>query len=971
MSISRRTPAGLVGFAARDAAIAGTDQRLVLDSRQPQLLNGGGHALQVIAGHVDLFAVAITDAEGEGARQHLFRVEKNEIILDLPEAPGDAGARMQIIAVGGPGAEALILARERIEKFEAIAEWLSRLAKLSAEGSVDWAIRQPEPDEKCEIKPGERRRGAARDILWVRVESGAVRLMGQQPAYGADSPALPLTSGMWIEAAEMGCTIACSLSAPSGTALWHAIDQFQLCAVACIRDRLVAAASMEAQRLVRRSELNVSRSRELLEELSAVIVRLPAAGKADIDVADPLLAACQAAAHAIQSTAVRPPARRAAQQEFQHLVEIARASRLRARRVLLRGNWWQRDIGALVAWHGQERNPVALVPSSRHGYQMIDAKSGTRRIIDQAIAMELSPEAASLYPTLPSRSLSLWNLVNFSMRHARGSGRRIIVGALLVGALSLVVPLVTQVLVNSIIPRTELDQLTYCAAALAMTAFSMAALQLTQSIAMLRLEAAIDWKLQAALLDRLLRLPASLFRQFTVGDLADRALGVDAIRRIVTGRLLRGFMAAMLCGFSFLLMLYYDLRLALLAGVLTVLRGLIIIASNALRLYHERRHFNLQGKVEGLVLQFLSAIGKLRVAAATIRALAVWAKQFAAQKRQFIASRRAANALAAVEAAFPTLATLLIFAVVQQSDGALKADLGAFLGFFAAFGQAIASVGELATAASESMIAIPRLSRLQPLLSTATEISDDRAMVGDLSGAIELSRVTFRYLSGGPPILDNVSFSVGPGEYVAIVGPSGSGKSTIFRLLLGFESPESGAVFFDGKALQTLDVSGVRRQMGVVLQDGRLITGSIYDNICGGMQLPMEQAWAAARLTGLEADIQAMPMGMHTFIAEGVSTMSGGQRQRLMIARAIARRPRILLLDEATSSLDNRSQAIVSVSLGNLNVTRIVIAHRLSTVREADRIIVVAEGKIVQSGTYAELSATSGMFADIARRQLL
>jgi ABC-type bacteriocin/lantibiotic exporter with double-glycine peptidase domain len=212
---------------------------------------------------------------------------------------------------------------------------------------------------------------------------------------------------------------------------------------------------------------------------------------------------------------------------------------------------------------------------------------------------------------------------------------------------------------------------------------------------------------------------------------------------------------------------------------------------------------------------------------------------------------------------------------------------------------------------------------------------------------------------------------VAPGEYVAIVGPSGSGKSTIFRLLLGFERPDAGAVFFDGKAIDTLDLGAVRRQMGVVLQNGRLSSGSIYDNICGGVQLPLSQVWDAARLAGLDADINAMPMGMHTVIAEGVSTLSGGQRQRLMIARAIVRRPRILLFDEATSSLDNQAQAIVSGSLARLNVTRIVIAHRLNTVRQADRIIVLVDGKVVQAGTFVELSGAPGVFADFARRQLL
>jgi len=488
---------------------------------------------------------------------------------------------------------------------------------------------------------------------------------------------------------------------------------------------------------------------------------------------------------------------------------------------------------------------------------------------------------------------------------------------------------------------------------------------------MLRLEGVLDWKLQAAVIDRLLRMPASFFRQYTVGDLVARSLGIDAIRRVFTGHTLRSLLAGMFCWFSFLLMFYYEYRLALIATVLTIIRAILILAVTVLRLYHETQHFNLQGKLEGFVLQLLAGIGKLRVAAATIRALAVWTKQFGAQKRHFIVSQRAANALGVVETSFPLIATLIIFAAAEIFGSPLTRDVGAFLAFFTAFGQAIGSIGEWATAVGDSLIAIPHLSRIRPLIGGTLEFSDDRRSGGELSGSFELSRVTFRYAAGGPPVLDNITLRVAAGEYVAIVGPSGSGKSTVFRLLLGFEKPEAGAIFFDGRAIDTLDISVLRRQMGVVLQNGKLTSGSIYENICGGMQLPVEQVREAVRLAGMEGDLDAMPMGIHTMIAEGVSTISGGQRQRLMIARAIARRPRILLFDEATSALDNQTQAIVSDSLGRLNVTRIVIAHRLSTVRHAQRIIVLVEGKIVQTGTFAELSEPPGVFADLIQRQLL
>ena len=242
---------------------------------------------------------------------------------------------------------------------------------------------------------------------------------------------------------------------------------------------------------------------------------------------------------------------------------------------------------------------------------------------------------------------------------------------------------------------------------------------------------------------------------------------------------------------------------------------------------------------------------------------------------------------------------------------------------------------------------------------------------GELRGCVEISHIHFRYAPDTPLVLRDVSLSVRPGDFVAIIGPSGSGKSSLFRLLLRFEQPESGAIYYDGQDLAGLDVQVVRQQMGVVIQNARLASGSVLMNIIGSSPLDIDHAWEAAASAGLADDIRAMPMGMHTIVSEGGANLSGGQRQRLLIARAIARKPHIFLFDEATSALDNRTQAVISRSLESLQSTRIVIAHRLSTIMNASRIFVMERGVVVQSGSHTELASQSGLFRELAKRQLV
>ncbi|WP_271597541.1 NHLP bacteriocin export ABC transporter permease/ATPase subunit [Bradyrhizobium sp. CCBAU 45384] len=943
----------------------GLPHRTSLDARRPMLLSDHQHVLQVAAGHVDLFAVRPT-----GTRQHLFRVENGGCILDLHNACETSGSRLQIIAVGPPG-NALLEVPRSAASFGSVSSWIAQLAVFMVRSAANEAISELVSGEAIELPPGERRRGPMRDLVWAHLDTGTANVMDLGSSFAPGQPPFPLTAGMWVEAGQHGCKLRLDPNPPDTLVLWPAIDRFQIAFISHLERSLAEGLIRERERLLRRDELTVSQTLDSFERLADVVVKKADRAQSEWDPADPLLCSCRVVGEELGIPVALSQRAQPTRQAFSDILEIARTAQLRTRRVLLRDAWWTTDAGPLLGWHGAERSPVALVRKRANTYTMFDPKSGSRRLVDRSVAGELKPEAITFYPALPSHPLQYRDLLAFAMRGVSDIIARIALAVMVIGLLSLMPPLITNVLVNSVIPRTEIDQLVVCALALTVTSVAIASLQVMQGRVTLRLEGLLDYKLQAALIDRLLRLPTSLFREYTSGDLVDRAMGIDATRRIFTGRVLGGFTASFFCFFSIGLMLYYDLRLGSIALLLTMVRAAAILAASALRLYYETKQFNLQGKASGFVLQLIAGVGKLRVAGATVRALARWSQQFAVQRRYFIASQQAANALSTFDTAFPMLATLTIFALASYTKSHILLDLGAFLGFLAAFGQTTAAIGSWASSVSESLVAIPHLSRLKPVISTPAEISEERRSPGELTGEIELSGIVFRYMKGGPKVLDDVSLSIAPGDYVAIVGPSGSGKSSLFRLLLGFERAEAGTVFYDGKALNTLDISAVRRQLGVVLQDTKLATGSLYDNICGGVDLPLEKAWEAARLAALDADIAQMPMGMHTLVAEGVTTLSGGQQQRLLIARALARSPRVLLFDEATSALDNQTQSIVGTSLERLSITRIVIAHRLSTVRNADRIVMLSRGKVVQAGSYAELMNEPGPFADFAKRQLL
>jgi len=395
---------------------------------------------------------------------------------------------------------------------------------------------------------------------------------------------------------------------------------------------------------------------------------------------------------------------------------------------------------------------------------------------------------------------------------------------------------------------------------------------------------------------------------------------------------------------------------------------------NYLQLRHQRVQMGMNGRLTGLVIQLISGVGKLRVCGAEEHGFRVWAREFAEQRRLGFKVGQIKNAVAVFNSAFPIFSSMAIFTTLVWSQSHATGEkagisTGDFIAFNSSFGLFLAAMQSLSDASLSLLKAVPIWERLKPILTTPAEIDDTKAAPGPIKGSIELSRIHFRYADDAPYILKDLSLKIEPGEFVAFVGGSGCGKSTAMRLMLGFEKPEKGAIYYDGQDLAQLDLRLVRQQLGVVLQDNRVLPADIFRNIVGTSSRTIDEAWEAAEASGFAEDVRNMPMGMHTYVSEGGGGFSGGQKQRLMIARAIVNKPRVLFLDEATSALDNKTQATVTESMDKMNATRIVIAHRLSTIINAHKICYFEDGIVKEMGTYDELMKKDGLFAALARRQ--
>lgn len=639
------------------------------------------------------------------------------------------------------------------------------------------------------------------------------------------------------------------------------------------------------------------------------------------------------------------------------------------RTVKLEEGWYRDAAGAMLGVLAESGRVVALIPTGLSGYSYFDWETGKRRRINRKNQHLFEEEAIAFYKPFPLKKISLPSLAAYIARTLSVSDYVMIgLATLALSLIGMISPLITKLLFDRVLLSGNVRLLIAIAFFSVSVSVSTLLISAVKNMVTARIETKLNISIEAATMMRIMSLPADFFKQYSSGELSSRASQVGALCKMLASTVLS-------TGLTSIFSLVYISQIFAYAPMLVVPALLIILAtvvfsvvSSLVQMNLSTRQMELSGKESGMTYSLITGIQKIKLAGAEKRAFARWGNLYAQSAKLEYGPPAFIELNSVIALAISLVGTLVMYTMAVKS-GISVAD---YYAFTTAYGMVSGAFSALAGIALNVAQIKPMLTMVQPFFDAVPEVSDGKQVLTRLSGGIEMNNVSFRYSENMPLIIDNLSLKIRPGQYVAIVGKTGCGKSTLMRLLLGFEHPQKGAIYYDGKDLERIDLRSLRRRVGVVMQSGKLFQGDIYSNIViSAPWLSQDEAWEAAELAGIADDIRMMPMGMNTIISEGSGGISGGQRQRLMIARAVAPKPKILMFDEATSALDNLTQKKVSESLDALKCTRIVIAHRLSTIKQCDRIIVLDHGKIIEDGKYDELIAKNGFFAELVARQRL
>lgn len=639
------------------------------------------------------------------------------------------------------------------------------------------------------------------------------------------------------------------------------------------------------------------------------------------------------------------------------------------RTVKLEGTWYRDAVGAMLGVLRESGKVVALLPAGLSGYSYYDYETGKRRRINRRRALLFEEEAVAFYKPFPLKKMSLSSLAKYIVQSLSASDLVLIaLATLALSLVGMIAPALNKLLFGRVLESQSVRLLAGIAVFSVCVSVSTLLINAVKNMITARIETKLNIWVEAATMMRVMSLPADFFKTYSAGELSSRTSQVGALCRMLVSTVLSAGLTSVFSLIYISQIFAYAPTLVVPALIIILVTVVFSVVSSLVQMKLSTQQMELSGKESGMTYSLITGIQKIRLAGAEKRAFARWGNLYARSASLEYGPPLFIELNSVISLAISLTGTLVMYSLSVKSG----ISVAVYYAFDTAYGMVSGAFMSLAGIALTAAQIKPVLTMVKPFFDAVPEVSDGKQVLTRLSGGIELNNVSFGYSDSMPPVIDNLSLKIRPGQYVAIVGKTGCGKSTLMRLLLGFEHPKKGAIYYDGRDLEKIELRSLRRRIGVVMQNGKLFQGDIYSNIViSAPWLSRQDAWDAAELAGIADDIRSMPMGMDTMISEGAGGISGGQRQRLMIARAIAPKPKILMFDEATSALDNLTQKKISQSLDSLKCTRIVIAHRLSTIRQCDRIIVLDQGKIIEDGRYQELIEKNGFFAELVARQRL
>lgn len=948
---------------------------------QTILLNEPSRVWIVRRGHLDIQSTRIHNDAPVGLRRHLFPVE-HEGAAFASLCLEDSG-QLGLIATSGADTEVVELDMDEaavtltaVENDHYVRGWVTALSThMAADLETPAPIARASGVAEYSLSELDVLGIEYDKFVLVQVTSGSIAVLGKDRlTLKPEDGALLAGPELWIqvtsETAEVSTQPLSSLGKggglAEGLATLHRLFHRHLAALAEEEDRA------EIERRKSSAYLRDLETAAAFHKLSAVLDPIER-----FQLRETPLLTSLAAIGEVMGIKISGPAASEDMTKVNDPIEaIARASRIHQRKITLGPEWWNQDCGPLLGFLGAEaRKPVALLPHAGT-YDIVDPDLRYRQPLTAEHLGQLAPEAYMLHRPLPTKMSGVKDLLRFTARGRVRDSFVVIVCGLCAALLGMVTPKVTGTLIDEAIPNAQMGLVYELGAILLVAGIATALFTYVQVMTTVRVGTTAEFLSQSAMWGRLVRFRPNFFRKYSSGDLQMRVNAVGEVNRELNGATLRPLISGLLALLNFLLLWYYSWPLAKIAIGVGVVVLLVTVTISILMSRMSYRLQDLQGNFHGLMVQIVGGVGKLRVAGAEHRAFNHWVSEYTPQLRLMTRIQFLKDLMSIFNVGLPTVALGFLFWKASELTVGLAItdpdyiSIGNFIAFNTAFTLYLAGWTDVSDTFVGVLDSILKGRRIKPILDAEPEVAEDAADPGRLKGFIRFENVSFRYAQDGPLILHDVSFTVNPGEFVAFVGPSGSGKSTILRLMLGFERAQSGRILYDGQDLTGLDVLAVRRQIGAVLQGGRLNAGSIQENVSNNAKLSHAEIWDAIASAGMNDDVEKMPMGLHTVIAEGGVNFSGGQRQRLLIARALATRPRMVFFDEATSALDNKTQATVTETLERRKITRVTIAHRLSTIRGADRVYVINRGRVVQSGTYEELSEQEGLFKDLTARQM-